>query len=314
MTNEELYKEVHKTAFITSRHISKNYHDAQDIAQEVCLKFFLRIDDTEKPIENPISWAKIVARNATYEKLKKQKKLSEIDNLEYISDPNQVDPSNVEEGLIEGIPDLEENDVKGYLNRDDFSSYKKYIKYKGKTGEYAKAHKLTYSAVATRIYRMKRNLKAAYLKDIGYIAGKDIIDFQTNNNIIKFVKIFADKMKQDDLKSLHKYFEKYSIDTIPNLEIEEYKIYEIKLVSERKFEMLYGYLDIENRISFVVMKFSLNRFNSIKITNVTFPLKITKIKSSIKVVNEVLPNPIKGEKPIKVDDAISIVTNHIERK
>lgn len=315
MTNEEKVNQVQETAFITSHYICKNYHDAQDIAQDVCLQYLLKKDDLENPIRNPISWSKIVARNATYKKLKEQRKLSDNGNLDNLSDPNQSDPTGEAQlNVLEDMPNLEEKDVKKLLNRDDFTTYTKYIKYKGKTGAYADACKLTYSSAASKVYRMKRNLKAAYLTEAGYVGGKDIVDYQTNKNIIKFVKTFADKMKQNDLKSLHKYFEKYSIDNIPNLEIEEYKIYEIKSIAERKYEMLYGYLDMSKRISFVIMIFSLNRFNKINILNIMFPQRVIKVKANLKEVNSVLPKSSMGATPIKGIEALKAVTDFIERE
>jgi len=135
MTNEEKVNQVQKTAFITSHYICKNHHDAQDIAQDVSLKFLLRKADKNKPIIDHISWSKVVARHETYKRMKKQNKLSEIGELENIAD-NVSDtsscPDQKEIELIPELPDLKRREVKKLLNEVDYAIYKEYMKYKGK--------------------------------------------------------------------------------------------------------------------------------------------------------------------------------------
>lgn len=169
MTNEEKVNQVQETAFITSHYICKNYHDAQDIAQDVCLQYLLKMDDPDNPIRNPISWSKVVARNATYKKLKEQNKLSVNKNLDTLADINLLNAVVVEKSeRLSELPDLEIEEVKELLNKDDFETYASFLEHKGKSRNYAEANKLKYSAATTKVYRMKRNLKAAYLKEAGY--------------------------------------------------------------------------------------------------------------------------------------------------
>ena len=42
---------------------------------------------------------------------------------------------------------------------------------------------------------MKRNLRVKKLVQEGYTTSKDIIDYNTNKKIVKFIKMFVDKMK-----------------------------------------------------------------------------------------------------------------------
>lgn len=309
MTNEEIFSEILKTAFITSHYICKNYHDAQDIAQDVCIKYLLRMEDLDNPIKNPISWSKLVARNAAYEKLKKQSIILESNNLEHLSETNKSNTAFIEKtDLMKDLPDLEEKDVKLLLNKDDFSTYTKYIKYKGKTGAYAKAYELKYSAAASKVYRMKRNLKAEYLTRAGYIGGKDIIDFQTNNNIVKFVKSFAIKMQQNDLKSLRKYFLNYDQEKIPSMDIAEFMTFEIRVTNKKEYKMLYAYEDFHAKINFVFLDFILDKKNHIRIKDINFPVSVYESDTTMEEAEKILPKPINGIIPLTNEEAYELVT------
>lgn len=312
MTNKEKVNQVQETAFITSHYICKNYHDAQDIAQDVSLKFLLRKADKNKPIIDHIRWSKVVARHETYKRMKKQRKTSDIGELENIEDnisniSSSSDQMEIE--LIPELPNLKRREVKKLLNEADYTIYKEYIKHKGKTGELAKALNLTINSATNKIYRMKRNLKATYLTKAGYVGGKDIIDYQTNKNIIKFVKMFATKMQQNDLQSLHKYFEQYDIKDIPQMDIAEFKAYEIRLLKKNKFEMLYGYEDSKEKPNFVYLDFVLDKKNYIRIVDMTIPPMFYEIDMTLKEARKILPAPVKGGIPLTGQETYELLTN-----
>jgi len=308
MTNEEKLEDVRKTAFITSHYICKNYHDAQDIAQDVCLHFLLKKDDPKNPIRNPISWSKVVARNKTYEKLKKSKNLKEINKLDSIANHVEDKAQDGTSNIVPDLPDLEKEDVRKLLNEDDFATYAIYLENKGKSSLFAAANKLTYSSATTKIYRMKRNLKASYLQKAGYIGGKDIVDYQTNRNIIKFLKTFADKMQKNELSSLQKYFQHFSIDNIPKIDIAKYMAYEIKMIDFRKYDIYYGYLTSKGKIDFVILTFVLSEKNKIKIADIVFPRIVTEFKATLQEVRNVLPKSKQGVVQISNNEAIDIVS------
>ena len=77
---------------------------------------------------------------------------------------------------------------------------------------------------------MKRNLRAQKLLKEGYTTSKDIIDYNTNKNIVKFIKIFVDKIKSNDLKSLHSYLEHIPKEEIKCLDIAKVVILSLQFV------------------------------------------------------------------------------------
>jgi len=156
---------------------------------------------------------------------------------------------------------------------------------------------------------MKRNLKATYLIEAGYVGGKDIIDYKTNKSIIKFVKMFASKMQQNDLQSLYKYFEQYDIDNIPQMDIAEFIVYEIRLLEKNKFEMLYGYEDSKAQINFVYLDFVLDKKNYIRIVDVTIPPMFYEVDMTMKEARKILPDPVKGVIPLTCRETFEILTD-----
>jgi DNA-directed RNA polymerase specialized sigma24 family protein len=318
MNNEDLYNEVHKTAFITSQNICKNYHDAEDIAQDVCLKYLLKKDDAKKPIDDPVNWSKTVAKNEALKRLGKRKQVSQSAEMESISDPKTTEDNSIspvaEEYDFPDLPDMDKNEAKELLNKEDYTTYKSFIKHNCKTGDYAKANKLTANAASSRVYRMKRNLKSAYLLKMGYLGGKDILDYQTNKNIVKFVKVFAKKMQENDLKSLKKYFQKMDVADIPELDIAEFAVFDIGRNLDDEYHMLYGYVDSEGEVKFVNMGFVLDKKKHIRITKVKFPSAVYKVDITMKEAKKLMPKPIKGVSPISCEAAYERAVKYLKNK
>lgn len=71
---ELLYEQIRNCSFNIAHYMTRNYHDAEDIAQIVSLKFLL----SEKKIEKPLAWSSAVTKNEVY-------RLSKMKNKEMIT-------------------------------------------------------------------------------------------------------------------------------------------------------------------------------------------------------------------------------------
>ena len=67
---EEIYSIVRNNAFNLANSMIRNYHDAEDIAQIVSLKYLLKHEE----IDNPIAWSYQVTKHEVYGWTKKNRK------------------------------------------------------------------------------------------------------------------------------------------------------------------------------------------------------------------------------------------------
>lgn len=123
-------------------------------------------------------------------------------------------------------------EAKQLLSYEDYKIFRLWEKSNFNVSKVSKLLKLSYHSAHTRVYKMKRNLRALKLKKEGYTTSKDIIDYNTNKKIVKFIKMFVDKMNTNDLKSLHSYLEHIQIEKIECLDITRVLDYDVKLKIE----------------------------------------------------------------------------------
>jgi len=288
---EEIYSIVRNNAFNLANSMIQNYHDAEDIAQIVSLKYLLR----QKEICNPIAWSYRVTKNEVYSRSKKNK------NSESLLQKQAIENF---EGTLEDIMDkiqdydkrISIEEAKELLSRDDFRVFRLWGKSNFKVSKVAKLLKLSYHSSHTRVYKMKRNLRAQKLKKEGYTSSKDIIDYNTNKKIVKFIKMFVDKMKSNDLKSLHSYLEHIQKDEIECLDIAKTLDYDIKLKDNMIHELFLPYFDSNDQVQFCFVRFRIDKHKRIKVTEfLSKPQSVLIIPKPKKQVLEKLPKIVKGK-------------------
>jgi len=288
---EEIYQQIRDHSFNLSLHMTKNYNDAEDIAQIVSIKYLLN----ENRVNQPIAWSSKVTKNEVYLRsriIAKSETLLEKNKLEIFED-------NLKEFLDEtrnSEKKLSSEIIKQYLNADDFKVYTKLRKYDFNVSKMAKNMKLTYHAAHTCVYRMKRNLKSKILLKEGYTTSKDVIGYNTNKNIVKFIKIFFKKMKENNLKSLHSYLENIDIDKIQALDVLKVLDYDIKLKTNLVHELLIPYLNTSNQVKFCGIRFIVDKKKRIKVTEfISKPKEAIKINLSKRKLYARLPKITKGQ-------------------
>jgi DNA-directed RNA polymerase specialized sigma24 family protein len=116
---EELYKQIRDHAFNLAHFMTKNYHDAEDIAQIVSLKYLLN----EKDVHNPFAWSKTVTKHEVYSRNKEGQKSAQLQQKDQLE--------NYEDNLTEFMDDMERSEkevrpveAKELLSRDDFRIFK----------------------------------------------------------------------------------------------------------------------------------------------------------------------------------------------
>ncbi len=295
---EEIYSIVRNNAFNLANSMIKNYHDAEDIAQIVSLKYLLKQDE----VENPIAWSYKVTKHEVYSRSKKGKKSEVLLQKQAIE--------NFEEKLEEVMGKIQDYDkliglkeAKQLLSRDDYSVFRLWEKSNYKVSKVSKLLKLSYYSAHTRVYKMKRNLRAQKLKQEGYTTSKDIIDYNTNKKIVKFIKMFVEKMNSNDLKSLHSYLEHLPKEEIECLKIKKVLDYEVRLKDNMIHEILLPYFDSENQVQFCFVRFRIDKHKRIKVTEFQAkPQSVLVVPQPHEQFLDKLPRKEKGKFPIDFAD------------
>ncbi len=300
--HEEIYSQVRDHSFFIALKLLHDVDKAEDVAQDVSIKYLMK----ENGVNKPLNWCSVVTRNECYSlskvKMNKEILLSEEEIDSIVARSKKAMEESVKYANIPG------KIAKKLLSGEDHTLYLSYVRNKTNIRKFAAENDLSYHSATTKIYRMKRNLKSAYLLSQGYRASPEIIDYNTNKNIIKFIRIFVKKMQENDLESLHKYFENFDVKSIPKLDIEKTFNYEIRITGEHEFKCMIPYKNSKNEIKFSTFYFYLNNRHRIKITKfIAQPIKVTKYKMTLKEALKKLPDAVKGIIPLNYDETTKIL-------
>ena len=265
MNNEQEYNELWHQAYKVAMYILRNSTDAEDIAQTCTIKYYLKKDE----IENSSAWIKTVAKHEALKLAKKQNKTYSLNtdflvvpkniptavDLDKYTDPDYDPPEDFTNTTI---------DAKELLNKEEYKIYKCYLNCKTDIKRFAKKMNLSYRVAISRMYQIKRNLRAAKYQKEGYCGSKKIVNYNLNKKIVHFIKTFTEKMKNNDLKSLHKYLEHYH-KPIPKLDIYKVLDYEIFKLTEDKFRLGIPFINSSRKPGIFIVYFDINKKNNIKI-------------------------------------------------
>jgi len=255
---EQDYYEIIEAAFNTALYLLNNSYEADDIAQNVCLKFL----QTNKNIDYPKAWANRCARNEVYALAKKNKReLTGLDDkLEYLEAKKEFS-----EEIVPEFETIDKIEAKKLLSKEDYKHYRLMLKYKLNVAKIAQDLEKTKSYVYGLNYRVKRNLVSAKLLKEGYRGTKAIVGYKLHQNILNFINTLQRKMQENDLKSMHNYFRDLDVTEIPQLDISKMIDYSVVLKDD-VYDLRMVYLDSSNKPQFCFVDIILDRRDNIKIT------------------------------------------------
>ncbi len=287
---EEIYQKIRDHSYNLAYFMTKDHNDAEDITQIVSLKFLKNEDN----VENPIAWSRTVTKREVYNRSKQLKKseiLVESNQLEKYEDTLEEFLDEINETEMK----MEMEEIKELLNKEDFRIYKHMKSCDFNINLMAKKLKLSRDAAFTRAYKVRRNLKAKKLLKEGYTTSRDIIGYNTNKNIVKFIKYFVKKMKENDLSSLHSYLKNIDKNEIECLHVNKVFDYEIRLLNCTEYELLLPYKNKENKVNFCILRFYVDNKKKIKVSKFkSKPRKVIESKISPEEFKKRLPKIEKG--------------------
>ncbi len=200
------------------------------------------------------------------------------------------------------------SEAKTLLKKNDYKIFKLWLDADFDVKKVAKELELSYNAAHNKVYKMKRNLRAEKLKQQGWLGSKDMIDYNTNKNIIKFINTFVKKMEKRDFNHLRSYFEYIEIEKITKFDIKKIFNYDILLLKRNLYELYIPYKDSKSQVQFCAFRFKLDKQNHIKVTEfLAKPTKVVKFNKPKKEVLKMLPGMEKGVLPISADEVKKIL-------
>jgi len=267
--NDKYYEDLIKNSFrIIKKYVSSN-EDCKDLAQIVIMKYHLNRDRINH--ENLDNWIYTTTKNTAIDFLRKSKNdpVKSATSFELIEnqltnnflDDNPTQSENIDQ-IIERYTDI--------LSKPERELLKTYAENGFRVKKIARRKKQNYEALKKRIYRLKSELRANYNREMGMIASKQIVGAKLHENLMNFLKKFKKALENNKLETMNIYLRDCRIPPkVPNINIKSVKGYDIKYISDNKYQLYVAY-DSTTRINQIFLTvFEIYNENAIKI--VDFP-------------------------------------------
>lgn len=161
-SKEQEMEQLRKLSYALAMNMMKNHDDAEDVAQNALIQF-ISADD----IQNAEAWTKKVTHNLVMEKFRDQKKNFNINQNAVISINDDEETTRKNRELLD-INHITQEQIKKYLTPPERKIYKEFLALGFGIKKYAEKYKVTYNVAQKRLEMIRRNLKAAYLKEKGF--------------------------------------------------------------------------------------------------------------------------------------------------
>jgi DNA-directed RNA polymerase specialized sigma24 family protein len=301
---EELYQQIRNYSFNIANFMTKNFHDAEDIAQIVSLKFFL----AEDKIEKPIAWSNKVTKNEVYRLSKiRKKEFCTIEKTKLENFESNLNANIEDSRLLKSSFTIKE--AKVLLSSEDYYYFKSWFKHDYNVTKLSKTLKISYYSAHCRIHRVKKNLRAAKLIKDGYIVSKEIISFNKNKNINYFIKRLVTALRNDNVHELKYYIPKQVISKIEKVDIHKVIDYNVRLEENLIHKIFIHYKNTIDQISCCVVKLKINKRNRISVVDfIPSPKKTIVLDKPMKEILKKFPRENnKGIIPINFKDVESMI-------
>ncbi len=160
---EQEIEQLRKLSYAMAMNMMKNHDDADDVAQNTMFQFISAAE-----VQNAEAWTKKVTHHLVMEKFRDQKKNLNIHQKASIVEDNEDETTRKKRELLE-INHITQEQVKRYLTAPERKIYKEFLALDFGIKKYADKYKVTYNVAQKRLEMIRRNLKAAYLREKGYM-------------------------------------------------------------------------------------------------------------------------------------------------
>ncbi|MCF7911224.1 MAG: hypothetical protein K9M99_01750 [Candidatus Cloacimonetes bacterium] len=230
---DKFIKELQSYCYNFALKLTSEPELASDIAQDSIIELFKNIDK----VEFIKGWLKSTVYNKTMtaikEKINFRTLLSELEQVQsQYPDLSDLDESK----LIKTIP---EDQVKELLSEADYLMFKDIKKYSN-LKEYSEAAGISYGTARKHSHIIRRNLKAAYLRQHGWQAKPEILTYKQYDNLRRFVHRLLDFSRNNEVRRLKRYCSKINFEEVQNClsQITQISDWGVRYLGEYKYELV----------------------------------------------------------------------------
>lgn len=160
--NEKEFEQLRQLSYALAMNMMKNHDDAEDVAQNTLFQFISAND-----VQNAEAWTKKVTHHLVVEKFRDQKKTMNISHKLNVNESEDEEATRKKRELLD-FNHLSQEKIKKYLTVSERKLYKEFFNCDFSIKKYSEKYKVSYNIAQKRIDMIRRNLKAAYLKEKGF--------------------------------------------------------------------------------------------------------------------------------------------------
>jgi len=269
---DKLYKKIRKVSFFAAMDILNIPEEAEDIAQDVCLKLI----NAKNDIIKKDAWARETARNSALHFLKEKEKIIFVSSeflgntycenlseecIEWIlARAKQENNSQEKSGdALFDIQNITNREAKKLLTPEEYEYYRLMMKHNLNADSMAQELGKSPEYVYVINCRMKKNIAAAKLIAAGVREGKQIVSYNLHKNILKLQKKIKDYNDTGENRIIRKHFLNEDYLGILKIEIQRFTDYSFKIIEDNLFSSVFFYVDSTEKDCSFHLIFSLNR-------------------------------------------------------
>jgi len=261
---KESYSKYARIAYKTAYSITKGREDSEDIAQLVAMRLYLNQEKINP--DSTHNWVIATSKNESY--LMAGKKSKEIHKtLETYDEYEQ----KITDSLLENRSNLKSIElllkkIENRVSEKERTILEKYF-FEGKkiSDQYTKRFtNIKKKTLYQNIYRLRKEVRAEYFRETGMKSSKNIVSFNLNQNIMRFIKRYKQCLDNKSFTSMSKYFKEIGIpDKIPNLKIKEIIDYDIQLTGRNEYEIFVYFINHRGCFEVFSTEFSFSGRNTL---------------------------------------------------
>ncbi len=195
---DEYLKELQLYCYKYALKLIKDPETAQDITQMAMQEMFKSMQQ----IEAIKGWLHSTVYNLAMTAIKLKGRDRELIRELTAQKSMYYDPQKLEKVELEKV--LSEEQVKELLTEDDYSRFLEINKHNS-LKEYAEKTGISYGTAKKHSHIIRRDLKAAYLRKMGWKAKPEILTYRQYDNLRRFVHRLLEYSNKNEMKRLNRY-------------------------------------------------------------------------------------------------------------
>jgi DNA-directed RNA polymerase specialized sigma24 family protein len=201
LETDEYLKELQLYCYKYALKLIKDPETAQDITQTAMQALFKELQQ----IEAIKGWLRSTVYNLAMTAIKLKGRDRELIRELTAQKLMYYDPQKLEKVELEKV--LSEEQVKELLSKDDYSRFLELNKYNS-LKEYAEKAGISYGTAKKHSHIIRRDLKAAYLRKMGWKAKPEILTYKQYDNLRRFVHRLLEYSNNNEMERLNRYCSK----------------------------------------------------------------------------------------------------------